>query len=116
VPEVRDKVVSNPLTVFILSDRTREAQAAIDARNLRFKRRSTTAARVAQKYKNDGIEIETRELSDRLEAAEKALENFVANRIQPAVQKVDPPLPPTTHIHTCSFSHTQYGSIRSLSL
>jgi len=65
--------------------RTREAQAALDSRNGRYK---TIAARVAQRNKKEGVDVETRELSDRLGAAEKAVEKFVANRIQPAVQKV----------------------------
>lgn len=63
----------------------REAQAALDARNLKYK---TPAARLAQKNKAEVAEVESRELSERLEAAEKAVEKFVAKRIQPAVQKV----------------------------
>ena len=61
----------------------REAQAALDARNARYK----TAARSAQR-KGDAAEADPRELSERLGAAEKAVEKFVAKRIQPAVQKV----------------------------
>ena len=63
--------------------RVREAQAALDARNARYK----TAARSAQR-KAEAAEADPRELSERLGAAEKAVEKFVAKRIQPAVQKV----------------------------
>lgn len=58
----------------------------MDARNLKYK---TVAARLAQKRNRfSATEADSRELSDRLEAAEKAVEKFVARRIQPAVQKV----------------------------
>ena len=65
--------------------RIREAQAAIDARNLKYK---SDATKSAQKSKKDGSEGESRELSERLSSAEKAVEKFVAKRIQPAVRKV----------------------------
>ena len=65
--------------------RTRDAQAALDARNARYK---TVAARLAQRNQKEGVDTEARELSVRLGAAEKAVEKFVANRLQPAVQKV----------------------------
>ena len=66
-------------------DRTSEAQAAIDARNARYK---SASERESQKARKDGSEGDSRELKERLSSAEKAVEKFVAQRIQPAVRKV----------------------------
>ena len=63
--------------------RPRDAQAAVDARNARYK---STASKYSQR--KESIEVDSRELGNRLGAAEKAVEKFVSKRIQPAVQKV----------------------------
>ncbi len=65
--------------------RLRDAQAAVDARNARYK---STASKYSQWNKKETVEVDSRELGNRLGAAEKAVEKFVSKRIQPAVQKV----------------------------
>lgn len=63
----------------------KDAQNAIDARNARYR---TVATKYSQKNRKELVEVDSRELGNRLGAAEKAVEKFVAKRIQPAVQKV----------------------------
>ena len=58
------------------------AQAAVNARNARFKSELGKGKVRGASGKEDPRVV------DRIEAAEKAVENFVARRLQPAVQKV----------------------------
>jgi hypothetical protein len=69
------------------------AQAALDARNGRF--RATSWFPAASAAESDGDELGSvqlldpqRRLTERLGKAEKVAEEFVARRLQPAVQRV----------------------------
>ena len=64
----------------VLDRRVTAAQQALDARNLRWRERR----------KKEDVKEDNRAVAERLEAAEKAVNKFVAKRLQPAVQRVAP--------------------------
>ena len=62
--------------------RVAAAQEALDARNQRWR----------EPRKKEDAKEDKRAVTERLEAAEKAVNKFVARRLQPAVQRVRPTL------------------------
>ena len=68
-----------PIAHLVHAGRVAAAQQALDARNQRWRER-----------RKPDVKEDNRAVADRLEAAEKAVNKFVAKRLQPAVQRVPP--------------------------